>query len=149
MGESHILSAKIHKYYQQKMERLLSKHYVRTVDGGKVITIGFTPKGNKHLVSDTYGYKKTLQRVDLPRIDKLFERASFVRSAGLSKPRKDNIVAFHYFKLPGYLHGNTAYINVAEENEYHKRTDGETQIRKNYYVYSIVDRLYKRRRPRS
>lgn len=150
MSESKSLSTKMSDYYvKQRMERLLNKSYVRRVEDGREITIGFTPKGNKELLSSTYGNRRTLQRSDLPNIDKLFESSEYVESAGLSHPRKDNIVRFHYFKIPGYLHGNTAYINVAEVNEYRGRENGIPQIRKKYYVYSVTSRLIKTKKPRS
>lgn len=149
MGELKSLSTKMTDYYvKQRMARLLNKKYVRKIENGLEVSIGFTNRGNKELLSSTYGNRRTLQRIDLPNIDKLFESSEYVDSAGLTHPRNDNIVRFHYFKVPGYLHGNTAYINVAEADEIHKR-DGKPRVRKNYFVYSVTGRMAQKKKPRS
>lgn len=67
----------------------------------------------------------------------LREEVNEIKSAtsGLSKPRKDRITGFHYFKAR--LHENHVYLNVAEEVR--KMKDGRT--RKERYLYSITDKI--------
>lgn len=148
MSEPSSLAGYMNKYYKQRMERLYSKSYNRTIDGGRNAVIRFTSKGNNHLIHDTYGYRKILQKIDLPNIDKLFEDSDYVASAPLFKSRNDNIVRFHYFKVRNGLHGSTAYINVAEAEDGTRRKDGSIQTRTSFYVYSVVPRLVIKKKPR-
>ena len=98
--------------------------------GAKSITVGFTSYGNKHLYSDTFRRSKTFQKGDLHYLPKLLASSTYVRSSGLSKPRKDKITGFHYFKAR--LHGDHVYLNVAEEVR---------RGRVSRYLYSVTDRI--------
>jgi len=59
----------------------------------------------------------------------------YVSSAGLSKPREDNITKSHYFRV--MLHGNIVYLNVAEKTR--RLKDGRT--RKDRFLYSVTDKI--------
>ena len=98
--------------------------------GGRSINVGFTSYGNKHLYSDTFRRTRTFQRGDLLNLPELLGASTYVRSSGLSKPRKDKITGFHYFKAR--LHGNYVFLNVAEEIKGGKIKQ---------YVYSVTDRI--------
>ena len=98
--------------------------------GDRSITIGFNSYGNKHLYSDTFRRSKTFQKGDLLDLPQLLSASTYVRSSGLSKPRKDRITGFHYFKVR--LHGNYVYLNVAEEVR-------RGNVRR--YMYSVTDRI--------
>lgn len=99
--------------------------------GDKNITVGFTSFGNKHLYSDTFRRSKTFQKGDLLHLPELLEKSIYVSSDGLSKPRKDRITGFYYFKVE--LHGSSVYLNVAEES-----VKGKVKRR---YLYSVTDRI--------
>ena len=64
------------------------------------------------------------KRGDLLRLPELLASSTYVGSSGLSKPRKDRITGFHYFRAR--LHGNHVFLNVAEETRVSK--DAENQV---------------------
>lgn len=124
------LSSVVRHYYKEKMSPFLSQKIEKEISG-RNIKIGFTTYGNKHLYSDASGRRsKSFFRGDLLELPSLMKRSVYITSAGLSKQRKDKISAFHYFKVT--LHGNTAYLNVAEEIR---------NRRAHFYVYSVTDKI--------
>ena len=116
--------------YLKEMEPLLSVKVIKKIDNSKSIKIGFIKKGNKHLYSDTFGRTEGLQKSDLKNLDKALDKAVFVRSAVLSKGRKDGISKFYYFKDEN----KKLYYNVAERRR--KRTDGSEEIYR--FLYSVT-----------
>ncbi len=128
------------------MRPLLKKRVTKKV-GGEDIVVGFSTAGNRHIYSDTFGRAKGLKKDDLKNIDKALAKAAYVKSAPLSKPRKDGISKFYYFKdcgcslpdqslfdgtkgLIGY--GKRLYYNVAEVRR------GKHVSR---FLYSVTDKL--------
>jgi SPP1 gp7 family putative phage head morphogenesis protein len=104
-------TAKERNKYMEQMKPLLKKTLTKQADGKK-IKVKFTKKGNKHLYSDTLTRAKgALKKDDLKNLDNALKNAEFVKSEGLSKVRKDNIVKFYYFKDKN----KELYYNVAEE----------------------------------
>ena len=74
------------------------------------------------------------KRGDLLRLPELLASSTYVGSSGLSKPRKDRITGFHYFRAR--LHGNHVFLNVAEETRVSKG-----RMQKIRYLYSVTDRI--------
>lgn len=121
-------------HYLHEMEPLLAKKVI--VNGnGHPITVKFNKLGNKHLFSDTFGRTRTLQKEDLKDLDKLLANATFVKKVGLSKPRRDDIKRFYYYKAT--LRGETVYLNVAEEST----LLSSGQIKHDRFLYSITDNI--------
>jgi hypothetical protein len=98
------------KKYLDEMKPLLKKEVEKEADG-KTFFVKFNSKGNKHLYSDTFNRAKALDKEDLKHLDVALQNASFVTSASISKPRKDDITKFYYFKD----NKNELYYNVAED----------------------------------
>lgn len=96
------------------------------------MTITFSKKGNKHLHADTFGRSKILGKTDLLQLPSIVERSEYVKTAELSKVRKDSIIKFLYFKAT--LHGKDVFLNVAEERP---RSGRQTS----YYLYSVTDKI--------
>lgn len=105
------VQAKLREKYFAEMKHLLEKKVTKQVEG-KEIKIRFTIKGNKHLYSDTFG-RANYQKEELKKLNKKLEKAKFVKSSKISKPRKDNITKFYYFKDEK----DEIYYNVAEETK--------------------------------
>ena len=97
--------------YLKEMEPLLDKKISKEVDDSRIIRIGFTKKGNKHLYSDSIGRIKDFQKEDLNKLHLALEKSIFVKSAKLNKIRKDDITKFYYFKDVD----KELFYNVAEE----------------------------------
>ncbi len=104
------IEAQRREKYLLEMKPLLKKQVVKETDAG-AITVKFTAKGNKHLYSDTFKRVKALSKEDLKTLDEALNDAEFVKSAGLSKERKDKIQKFYYFKDKE----KELYYNVAEQ----------------------------------
>lgn len=112
----------------------MKKFYARKVQkrvGIRTIAIGFNKNGNKHLFSDAGHRSRTLRKADLLRMPEILERSQYIKSAELSKERKDRISRFHYFKAT--LHRNIVYLNVAEEER-----DGRLS---KFYLYAATDKI--------
>lgn len=123
-----------HHYLHNEMAPLLRKKIV--VNGnGHPMSVGFSTYGNKHLYSDTFGRSNVLEKTDLATLDKLFDSATFVTKSRLSKPRKDEIKRFYYYKTE--LHGLTVYLNVGE-TDYIKRSG---KIIHHRFLYSVTDKI--------
>lgn len=126
--------------YTKEMQPLLLKEVVKTITENKVekdIRIGFNKRGNKHLYSDTFGRaKEALLKSDLKNLDKILKRATFVKKAGLSKDRKDNIECFYYFKTK--LNGKDVYLNVAKEVVVESGRN-----RTNVFLYAVTKEIVK------
>jgi hypothetical protein len=115
--------------YTTQMLPLLEKKVVKQV-ADKDISVGFTKYGNRHLYSDTFGRAKGLKKEDLKTIDKSLEKATFIKSAKLSKVRKDNIVKFYYFKDKK----KELYYNVAKRVYLHNRIEHIER-----FLYSVTN----------
>ncbi|MGL4908151.1 MAG: phage minor head protein [Bacteroidales bacterium] len=116
---------------KKEMEALLNKSV--TVNGnGHNMSVGFTKKGNKHLLSDAIRLDKI---AELKELDRLLETAEFVQKAKLKKERKDDIKRFYYYKAE--LNEKTIYLNVAETDFIGKH---KKQTHKRF-LYAITDKL--------
>ncbi len=115
--------------YLKEMKPLLRVKKNLEVENGKTIRVGFTPKGNKHLYSDTFK-RSEYPKEELKNIADRLENAKFINSAVLGKERKDDIVKFYYFKDEEF----GWYYNVAEELN---------KGRINRFVYAITQKLRK------
>ena len=113
--------------YIAEMRPLLKKRVTKKV-GGEDIVVGFSTAGNRHIYSDTFGRAKGLKKDYFKNIDKALAKAAYVKSAPLSKSRKDGISKFYYFKDCG----KRLYYNVAEVRR------GKHVSR---FLYSVTDRL--------
>jgi hypothetical protein len=118
--------------YLGEMKPLLKKKVKKEADG-KTINIGFRNNGNRHIYSDTFGRAKELNKKDLKNLDKALSKSTFVKSAPLSKNRKDGISRFYYFRDAS----KKLYYNVAEKGE---RMDNGKRIKK-YYLYSVTGNI--------
>lgn len=121
-------------HYLHEMKPLLSKK-VMIKGNGHDMAVSFSKYGNKHLLSDTYGRTRIVQRDDLKEVNKLLDNATFVKKVGLSKERKDAIKRFYYYKAD--VRGKTVYLNVAETDFIGKY--GRTLHDR--FLYSITDKL--------
>lgn len=128
IAEKSAAAAEREKYLKE-MEPLLDKKVVKETDEGSV-AIGFTKKGNKHLLNDTQWRAKKFDKENLKTIDESLQQSTFVKSAELSKKRKDSITKFYYFKDKD----KKLYYNVAE------KIRGGTVYR---YLYSITNKIKK------
>jgi len=120
--------------YLKEMEILLDKKVVKRIDGGS-ISIGFTKKGNKHLYSDTIMRVEGVSKNDLKKLNTSLRKSVFVKSAELSKKRKDDITKFYYFKDKN----KELYYNVAERVK--MDNDGRYDISR--FLYSITNSIKK------
>lgn len=84
-------------HYLHEMEPLLKKSETLKTEN-KDIKVGFTKEGNKHLFSDTFGRSSVLTKEDLASLEKALQNATFIESAGLTHPRKDDIDRFFYYE---------------------------------------------------
>lgn len=129
-------NAVLRKHYLREMAPLLAKKV--TVNGnGHLMKVGFNTYGNKHLYSDTFWRATGLRKEDLSSLDQLLSTATFVSKASLSKPRKDDIKRFYYFKA--ILNGRTVYLNVAETD--FVRPNGK--YFHDRFLYSVTDSVKK------
>lgn len=117
------------------MQPLLKKKVALEIDGVKK-RIGFRKNGNEHLYSDTFGRSSVLKKEHLSILDKVLEKAVYVKTSdSLSHERKDKIKRFYYLKAE--IDGRTVYLNVAETDE--KSDKGV--IWHNRFLYSITDKI--------
>lgn len=121
-------------FYYRKMSEFIGQKVNQELVDGTPIVITFTKEGNRHLYSDTFGRSKILQKSDLLELPNIVRRATCIKSATLSHERDDNIVGFHYFKVS--LHGETVYLNVAEESR-----GGKVRYHIRDFLYSITDKI--------
>lgn len=123
------------KYYLREMQPLLKKKVTLEIDGVQK-SIGFRKEGNEHLYSDTFGRSSVLKKGHLSELDKVLEKAVYVRTSdSLSHERKDKIKRFYYLKSE--IEGKTVYLNVAETDEKSKKG----VIWHNRFLYSITDKI--------
>lgn len=123
------------KHYLREMQPLLKKKVSLEMDGVKK-SIGFRKNGNEHLYSDTFGRSSVLKKEHLFMLDKVLEKAVYVKTSdSLSHERKDKIKRFYYLKAE--IDGRTVYLNVAETDE--KSDKGV--IWHNRFLYSITDKI--------
>lgn len=120
------------KHFLREMEPLLKKK-VKLMIAGVEKSIGFTKAGNTHLYSDTFGRSSVLKKEDLAGLGNTLQMATYINSAGLSHPRKDDIKRFHYFKAE--INGQPVFLNVAETD--HKTKSGK--IVHNRFLYSVTN----------
>ncbi|WP_139317665.1 phage head morphogenesis protein [Parabacteroides timonensis] len=123
------------KHYLREMQPLLKKKVTLEIDGMQK-SIGFRKEGNEHLYSDTFGRSSVLKKDHLSELDKVLEKAVYVRTSdSLSHERKDKIKRFYYLKSE--IEGKTVYLNVAETDEKSKKG----VIWHNRFLYSITDKI--------
>lgn len=123
-------------HYLHEMKPLLKKKVIKSV-GEKDITIRFTPEGNKHIYADTFVRVKGFDKDKLKKLDEILQNASFVKRADLSKVRKDDKIAFYYFK--GKVDEKTVYLNVAEQMS----TNAKGKNSKKYTLYALTSGIKK------
>ena len=123
------------RHYLDEMSPLLNKK-VKKNNNGKEIIVSFSNKGNKHLISDTFKFPTLLKKTDLATIDKLLERATYVKTVPFSKPKRSTIKEFHYYKTQ--LRNKTIYLNVA-----HKIYKNNGEKVHSTFLYAISDRMKK------
>ncbi len=99
-------------HYLHEMEPLLTKSETLKTEN-KEIKVGFTKEGNKHLFSDTYGRSSVLTKENLDSLEKALQNATFIESAGLTHPRKDDIDRFFYYEAN--IRGHKVKLNVARK----------------------------------
>ncbi|MBR1463463.1 MAG: minor capsid protein [Prevotella sp.] len=119
------------KHYLSQMEPL--KHRKVAVNGnGHSMSVGFSQMGNKHLYADAY--KGKIDKEELPLLDKMLQKASFVTKASLSKPRpNDDIKRFYYYRTVN-RNGQEIFLNVAETD--HRMKNGQWFHKR--FLYSIT-----------
>lgn len=123
-------------HYMHEMEPLLEKKV--TVNGnGHDMSVSFSRRGNKHLLSDTYGRCNNISKDDLKNLDKILASSTFVTKTQLSKDRKDDIRRFYYYRAE--VNGRTVYLNVAETD--YRRPSGKWFHDR--FVFSVTDSLKK------
>ena len=123
------------KHYLREMQPLLKKKVTLEIDGIQR-SIGFRKNGNEHLYSDTFGRSSALKKEHLSGLDKVLEKAVYVKTSdSLSHERKDKIKRFYYLKSE--IEGKTVYLNVAETDEKSKKG----VIWHNRFLYSITDKI--------
>ena len=123
------------KHYLREMQPLLKKKVLLEIGGIKK-SVGFRKIGNEHLFSDTFGRSSVLKKEHLSGLDKVLEKAVYVKASdSLSHDRRDKIKRFYYLKAD--IEGKTVYLNIAE-------TDFETKKGKivhDCFLYSITDKI--------
>lgn len=123
------------KHYLREMQPLLKKKVTLEMDGNKK-SVGFRKNGNEHLYSDTFGRSSVLKKEHLSMLDKVLEKAAYVKTSdSLSHERKDKIKRFYYLKAE--IDGKTVYLNVAETD--FEREKGK--IVHDCFLYSITDKI--------
>ena len=123
------------KHYLREMQPLLKKRVMLEIDGVQK-SIGFRKEGNEHLYSDTFGRSSVLKKDHLSGLDKVLEKAVYVKTSdSLSHERKDKIKRFYY--LESEIDGKMVYLNVAETDE--KSEKGV--IWHNRFLYSVTDKI--------
>ena len=123
------------KHYLREMQQLLNKKVTLEMDGNKK-SVGFRKNGNEHLYSDTFGRSSVLKKEHLSMLDKVLEKAAYVKTSdSLSHERKDKIKRFYYLKAE--IDGKTVYLNVAETD--FEREKGK--IVHDCFLYSITDKI--------
>lgn len=123
-------------HYLHELEPLLEKTV--TVNGnGHEMSVGFSRRGNKHLLSDTYSRGCAVSKDDLKNLDRILATSEFVAKAGLSKQRSDDIRRFYYYRAE--INGKTVYLNVAETD--YKRPNGK--MFHDRFLFSITNKVKK------
>jgi len=117
--------------YLCQMQPLLKVKVLKTTDAGD-IKVGFTIKGNDHLYSDTFGRTMGFTKADLATLDTALTDATFVKHAPVSKPRRDSITKFYYYKDIN----KNLYYNVAEREYITKGIKHKSR-----FLYSVTDRI--------
>lgn len=122
------------KHYLTQMEPL--EQVKVTVKGnGHSMAVGFNRKGNKHLYADAY--KGKIDKEELPHLDKMLQKATFVTKAGQSKPRpNDDIKRFYYYRTIN-RNGQEIFLNVAETDVVMR--NGQWKHKR--FLYSITKSL--------
>lgn len=123
------------KHYLREMQPLLKKKVLLEIDGIKK-SVGFRKTGNEHLYSDTFGRSSVLKKEHLSGLDKVLEKAVYVKTSdSLSHDRKDKIKRFYYLKSE--IEGKTVYLNIAETDE----RSNKGVVWHNRFLYSITDKI--------
>ena len=124
------VTAQQREYYMKAMEPLLNVKIEKEITDGKIIKVGFSKKGNKHLYSDTFGRCKNIQKGDLVNLDNLLQESYFVGDAELNYEKVENAKRFYYFKAN--LRGNDIFLNVLKIKRGRHTS---------YFVYSLTDTI--------
>lgn len=123
------------KHYLREMQPLLKKKVLLEIGGIKK-SVGFRKIGNEHLYSDTFGRSSVLKKEHLSGLDKVLEKAVYVKTSdSLSHDRKDKIKRFYYLKAE--IEGKTVYLNIAETDE----RSNKGVVWHNRFLYSITDKI--------
>lgn len=119
------------KHYLSQMEPLKQRK-VAVKGNGHSMSVGFNQMGNKHLYADAY--KGKIDKEELPLLDKMLQKATFVTKASLSKPRpNDDIKRFYYYRTVN-RNGQEIFLNVAETD--HRMKNGQWFHKR--FLYSIT-----------
>lgn len=121
----------IREEHLRSMQPLLKKNMIRYVGNNLHIKIGFSKKGNKHIVDDFLNRTSGLSKKDLTKLHSTLKGAEFIRSSELYKDRSDNIQKFYYFKDKE----KDLYYNVAETER--KLRNGKVLLDR--FLYSITN----------
>ena len=115
------------------MQPLLDRSVIRYIENDKHIKIKFNRKGIKHVADDILTKKLEISKDELSKLDNYLREATYIKSLGLYKERKDNIQRFYYFKDKN----KNLYYNVAEE--VNKLKSGKIVVDR--IVYAITKRI--------
>jgi len=116
--------------YVKTMQSLIKKNVVRYVGNDKHIKIKFNKNGIAHIADDMLTKKLGISKNELHKLDSYLRDATYIKSSGLYKERKDGITKFYYFDDKNK---NIRY-NVAEREYRDKRGIRHN----NRFLYSIT-----------
>lgn len=119
--------------YVKAMQPLLNKNVIRYAGNDKHIKIKFNRKGVEHIADDVLTKKIGISKTELSKLDSSLRDATYIKSSGLYKERKDGITKFYYFKDKK----KNLYYNIAENRE--KLKDGREKIHR--FLYSVTSSI--------
>ncbi|MGL4956540.1 MAG: phage minor head protein [Bacteroidales bacterium] len=126
-------TAEERRQYKKEMDTLLDKK-VTANGNGHPMTVSFSKRGNKHILSDAIR-RNIVELKDLKNLDKILDTSSFIKKDGLRKERKDDIKRFYYYKAE--VNGKTIYLNIAETDFMNKKG----HIKHLRFVYAITKKV--------
>lgn len=125
--------AKRREEYLKILKPLLKKNLIRKVEKNKSIKIVYKSKGLGHIANDVLSTGIRFTKKDLSKLHTYMSESVFIKSSGLKKERKDDIVRFYYF----WCETKKVYYNVAET----KRELKNGRILKDRFLYSITKEI--------
>ena len=131
-------SSKLRHKYLAEMQPLLKKKIAKTVEGGRVIQVGFTAKDNKHLYSDTFWRTEGFTKEDLKYLDRALAKSIYVKSAPGDPDKQNKLLYFHYFKDVD----KELYYNVGLRIT----TDKDGVKHNKYVLYSVTNQLQSKKK---